>query len=259
VRVTVQGPGAASSIARAVTALSRSDCDVIAVVRGGGARADLAAFENEAVVRAIATATKPVFTGIGHTGDETLADIVAARVCITPTECGQQIVRDTQLWWAAHVAEPAALLARRVPTYLDDAQSRDARARGRLTAAARQQLRVHRERLARKASSLGRTAPERLTSSAARLSAHAARLGPLSLGHLGRQDERVQSWRRLLAAYDVERQLERGYSLTLTTDGHLLRSAAGLAEQQEIVTRFADGTVRSRVQAVQENKAGGSA
>ena len=93
VRVTVQGPGAPSSIARAVTALSRSDCDVIAVVRGGGARADLAAFENEAVVRAIATATKPVFTGIGHTGDETVADIVAARACITPTECGQQIVR----------------------------------------------------------------------------------------------------------------------------------------------------------------------
>ena len=59
------------------------------------------------------------------------------------------------------------------------------------------------------------------------LSAHAARLGPLSLGHLGRQDERVQSWRRLLAAYDVDRQLERGYSLTLTADGQLVRSAAG--------------------------------
>jgi exonuclease VII large subunit len=118
---------------------------------------------------------------------------------------------------------------------------------------------VHRERLARKGTSLGRAAPERLASGAARLSAHAARLGPLSLGHLGRQDERVQSWRRLLAAYDVERQLERGYSLTLTADGHLLRSAAGLAEQQEIVTRFADGTVRSRVQAIQENEAGGSA
>jgi exodeoxyribonuclease VII large subunit len=247
VRVTVQGPGAPSSIARAVTALSRSDCDVIAVVRGGGARADLAAFENEVVVRAIASAAKPVFTGIGHTGDETVADIVAARACITPTECGQQIVEATRLWWAEHVAQPAALLARRVPTYLSDAQSRDTQARGRLTAAARQQLRVHRERLARKGSSLGRAAPDRLAAGASRLSAHAARLGPLSLGHLGRQDERVQSWRRLLAAYDVERQLERGYSLTLTTDGRLLRSAARLAEEQEIVTRFADGTVRSRV------------
>ena len=155
-----------------LTALSRSDCDVIAVVRGGGARADLAAFENEAVVRAIATATKPVFTGIGHTGDETLADIVAARACITPTECGQQIVRDTRLWWAAHVAEPAALLARRVPTYLDDAQSRDTQARGRLTAAARQQLRVHRERLAPQGLVAGPGGTGRLASSAARLSAH---------------------------------------------------------------------------------------
>jgi exodeoxyribonuclease VII large subunit len=256
VPVTVQGAGAPSTIARAVTALSRSECDIIAVVRGGGARADLAAFENEAVVRAIAGSAKPVFTGIGHTGDETLADIVAARACITPTECGQQIVEATRLWWAERVVEPAALLARRVPTYLGDAQSRDTQARGRLTAAARQQLRVHGERLARKGASLGRAAPDRLASSAARLSAHAARLGPLSLGHVGRQDERVQSWRRLLAAYDVERQLERGYSLTLTSDGHLVRSAAGLSVEQEIVTRFADGTVRSRVLG---NEAGGSA
>jgi exodeoxyribonuclease VII large subunit len=256
VRCTVQGPGAPSSIARAVTALSRSNCDIIAVVRGGGARADLAAFENEAVVRAIATATKPVFTGIGHTGDETLADIVAARACITPTECGQQIVEATRLWWAEHVAVPAALLARRVPTYLSDAQSRDTQARGRLTAAARQQLRLHGERLARKGTSLGRAAPERLVARATQLRAQAARLGPLSLGHLGRQDERVQSWRRLLAAYDVERQLERGYSLTLTADGRLVRSAAALTEEQEIVTRFADGTVRSRVSG---QEAGGSA
>src|SRR6202167_1180152 len=182
VRVTVQGPGAPSSIARAVTALSRSDCDVIAVVRGGGARADLAAFEHEAVVRAIATATKPVFTGIGHTGDETLADIVAARACITPTECGQQIVRDTGLWWTQRVVEPAALLARRVPAYLGDAQSRDSQARGRLTAAARQQLRVHRERLAREGTALGRAAQDRLQGCAVRVRVDAARLGPLSLG-----------------------------------------------------------------------------
>src|ERR1700733_332648 len=256
VRVTVQGPGAPSSIARAVTTLSRSDCDVIAVVRGGGARADMAAFENEAVVRAIATATKPVFTGIGHTGDETLADIVAARACITPTECGQQIVEATRQWWTERVVEPAALLVRRVPAYLQDAQSRDTQARRRLTGAARQQLRVHRSALARKSSLLRRAAPDGLASSAVRLRAQAARLGPLSLGHLGRQDERVQSWRRLLAAYDVQRQLERGYSLTLTAGGDLVRSATSLSEDQEIVTRFADGTVRSRVQG---KEAGGSA
>ena len=85
--------------------------------------------------------------------------------------------------------------------------------------------------------------------------AHAARLGPLTLGHLGRQDERLHAWRRLLAAYDVERQLERGYSLTLTADGALVRSAGQVVERQQIVTRFADGTVRSRVEAADVKQA----
>jgi exodeoxyribonuclease VII large subunit len=85
VKVPVQGPGAPASIARALAMLARSDCDVVAVVRGGGARGDLAAFETDVVARAIATCAKPVFTGIGHSGDESVADIVATRACITPT------------------------------------------------------------------------------------------------------------------------------------------------------------------------------
>ncbi len=205
----------------------------------------------------MAVATKPVFTGIGHTGDETVADIVAARVCITPTECGQQIVAATAQWWVANVVGPAEILARRVPAFLDEAQARDTQARGRLTAAARQQLRVHRERLGRKGLSIGRRAPDRLDGASTRVRAQASRLGPLSLGHLGRQDERVESWRRLLAAYDVDRQLERGYSLTLTADGQLVRNASALAEKQEIMTRFADGTVDSRVVAVRAAAPGG--
>ena len=248
VKVAVQGPGAPAAIARALKVLGLSDCDVIAMVRGGGARADLAAFETEMVARAVGGATKPVFTGIGHSGDETVADIAAARACITPTECGHQIVVATRRWWAAHVAVPADLLARRIPAFLGDAEARDARARARLTAAARHSVRTHRERLGRKAASVARSAPSRLDAREGGVRAHAARLGPMTLGHLGRQDERLHSWRRLLAAYDVERQLERGYSLTLTAAGALVRSAGEVAEQQQIVTRFADGTVRSRVE-----------
>jgi exonuclease VII large subunit len=70
----------------------------------------------------------------------------------------------------------------------------------------------------------------------------------LSLGQLGQQEERLRSWRRLLAAYDVDRQLERGYSLTLAADGALIRSSSEVEPDQEIVTRFADGSVRSRVE-----------
>jgi exonuclease VII large subunit len=68
---------------------------------------------------------------------------------------------------------------------------------------------------------------------------------------LERRDEQLRAWRRLLAAYDVDRQLERGYSLTLTADGSLVRGVGDVAGGQQIVTRLADGTVRSTVSEVE--------
>ena len=81
------------------------------------------------------------------------------------------------------------------------------------------------------------------------MSGPAVGLGLRSMA-LERRDEQLRSWRRLLAAYDVDRQLERGYSLTLGADGSLVRSVRDLAHGQEIVTRLADGSVRSTVEAV---------
>jgi exonuclease VII large subunit len=117
-----------------------------------------------------------------------------------------------------------------------------------LTSAARHQLRVHRERLAKRSGVVSRLAPVALTARQSGVRTTAARLGPLAGGHLAREAERVRSFRRLLTAYDVDRQLERGYSLTLTAAGALVRSAAELPVGSEIVTRFADGTARSRVE-----------
>ncbi len=250
VRVPVQGPGAPASIARAVTMLGRSGCDVIAVVRGGGGRADLAAFESEVVARAVATCPVQVWTGIGHTGDRAVADIVAARACITPTECGQAIVSRAAQWWGRHVVEPAVFLAGRVPSFLSDAAARDAQARGRLTATARQQLRVHRERLSARAMAAARRAPSALERSEGLVGSRAGRLGELAVRHVGRRDEQLRGWRRLATAYDVDRQLERGYSLTLTADGAIVRRAADVALGQQIVTRLAGGSVRSTVDGV---------
>ena len=61
----------------------------------------------------------------------------------------------------------------------------------------------------------------------------------------------MASWRRLLAAYDVDSQLARGYTLTLTDDGHVVRSAAALAPGSVLVTRFADGRVQSDVRRIE--------
>jgi exodeoxyribonuclease VII large subunit len=251
VPVSVQGSAAPGAVATAIRTLCRSDCDLIVVVRGGGAKADLAAFETEVVARTIANATKPIWTGIGHTGDESVADIVASRSWITPTECGAELAARVVSWWKECVVGPAAVLHRKVPGLLAEAQTRDAQARGRLTRAARTQLRVHRERIARRAVLLGRLAPNRLEVQRDVVRGHAARLGPLSLGHVARGSERVRSWQRLLTAYDVERQLERGYSLTLNGEGRLVRSATEVKVGDEIETRLADGALRSRVEATE--------
>ena len=224
----------------------------IAVVRGGGGRADLAAFESEVVARAVAACPVQVWTGIGHTGDQTVADIVAARACITPTECGQSIVSRTAHWWGRHVAEPAEFLAGRVPVVPVGRVGRDARARGRLTATARQQLRVHRERLSGRAAAAARRAPSAVERSEGVLSgpggAAWACWRPIRWSG---GTSRCVGGAGCLAAYDVDRQLERGYSLTLTADGALVRRAGDVASGQEIVTRLADGSVRSTVDGVE--------
>ena len=70
----------------------RSSLDLIVVVRGGGAKGDLAAFDHEVVARAIVSSRYPIWTGIGHTGDRSVADEIAHRALVTPTACGEAVV-----------------------------------------------------------------------------------------------------------------------------------------------------------------------
>ena len=247
VPVHVQGQGAPKAIARAMGALSQSPCDVTVLVRGGGAKADLAAFDSEPVARAVATHPVPVWTGIGHTGDQSVADVVANRAFVTPTECGQELVARVRAWWA-DTAGAAAFVARRANDAIVLAHTRDNQARHRLGRATRHQLDRHTERLAGRGQRVAGLAVQQLDGATATLERRAAGLGPRATQVVDRAAERALAWRRLLAAYDVDRQLERGYTLTLDRHGRIVRSAGGVGPGQELVTRFADGTVRSIVE-----------
>ena len=255
--VSVQGTDAPRAIARGLARVVRGGCDLAVLVRGGGSKADLAAFDTEAVARAVAASPVPVWTGIGHTGDESVADVVSNRSFITPTECGRELAQRVALWWDDAVASGARTVGRKALEILESAEHRDAMARGRLTGAARHQLRAHSERLTvrtSRLSQLGRILPDAAQRS---LAERSTRLGPLARDHLARVDDRLDTWRRLLAAYDVDRQLERGYSLTVGADGAVVRSVGQLHEGDELVTRFADGSARSRVEVVTVAEAAG--
>ena len=245
----VQGSGAAASVAAGIRSVAAQECDVVVVVRGGGSRADLVAFDAEPIARAIATAPVPVWTGIGHTGDQSVADIVAHQSFITPTECGQELVRRVAEWWRS-VARRADAVTRLAQRAIERAQETDAVARTRLGSASFRQLQRHTDHAHRRASTVALHAARHVDASAVLLDRTSERLVVCARSAMDRQRDRTVSWRRLLGAYDVGRQLERGYTITADADGRIVRSAVELSPGATVFTRFADGSVRSVVDEV---------
>jgi exodeoxyribonuclease VII large subunit len=91
--VRVQGDAAVSQIVAALNSLSRrDDIDLVMLMRGGGSKGDLAAFDDEQIAMAISKCSHPVFTGIGHEIDTSIADIVAHTANKTPTACAQSVI-----------------------------------------------------------------------------------------------------------------------------------------------------------------------
>ena len=91
--VPVQGDGAGASIAEAICALSdMPQVEVLIVGRGGGASEDLWAFNEEAVVRAIARSRVPVVSAVGHEIDVTLSDFAADHRAPTPSAAAEAVV-----------------------------------------------------------------------------------------------------------------------------------------------------------------------
>lgn len=250
--VRVQGEGAEAGIADAVVALGRSAAplppvDVIVVVRGGGARTDLATFDAEVVARAIALSPVPVLTGLGHEIDRSVADEVAHTALKTPTACASALVERVQAYrdgveraWAGVAARAGAAVAR-----ADALVAAAARRISERTAAsvglAGARLDHHTLRLAREASLV-------LAAATARLDAHQGRVRAAGRVRLAEAERTVDAAEARVRVLDPARTLARGWSITRRADGTVLRSVAGLRPGDELTTVVADGTVQSRVE-----------
>jgi exodeoxyribonuclease VII large subunit len=264
----VQGKDAPVMVATAISELQAEPLDVIVVVRGGGSKADLAAFDHEAVARAIATCDIPVWTGIGHTGDQSVADEVANRTFITPTECGQELARVATEYWRTTVerGQTAARLAREVLLATERSLDRQRRGMGTgarsqlgrhserlihrartLRGASRGQVETHHTQLAVRGMSLARSATRSVVAAERQVDTRAHRLATLPARRLEVGELRVLQWRRLLGAYDYQRQLDRGYSVTRDQSGQVVRSVSDVIPGTGLVTRVSDGEVASTV------------
>lgn len=94
--VQVQGESAPDQIIRAIEYFNTAadTPEVLVIIRGGGSADDLATFNDERLVRAIAASRVPTLVGVGHEVDITLADLVADMRAATPSNAAQIIVPD---------------------------------------------------------------------------------------------------------------------------------------------------------------------
>jgi exodeoxyribonuclease VII large subunit len=266
--VAVQGAEAERQVAKAIEEAGGLAVDCVALVRGGGARTDLAAFDSRRIAEAVARCMRPVVTGLGHQIDEAIADRVAHTALKTPTKVAEFLVERV-----AEAERRVTALAGALSGAARERLHRQRRAlvRGESTlwlAAGR--LRQEQQRLRQAARLLVRLSADRLRRGRRRSHELGRRLVAAPVGCLRRGDERAaaigrrlvrwarrrlreaERWcgerRRLCSELSPERLLERGFSITRTVEGVLLRRPDQVERGEIIESRLAEGRLISRVE-----------
>jgi exodeoxyribonuclease VII large subunit len=274
--VRVQGQGAAEEIAKAVAEmnllkeLAVLPLDVLVVARGGGSIEDLWAFNEEIVARAIVASAIPVVSAVGHEIDFTIADFAADLRAATPSAAAELTVPDAEelrRYFAGRRNQLARAVAgpllreRNRLTYLGRSASvqillrriREWEQRVDMTAEqmhrkVREERTAAQHRLATLATRLRRHLPDaRLSLYRYPLTAMSGRLSNDVRSRLQEQKQRFQRAAGLLQALSPEATLARGFSVTTTADGRILRSITEAPPRTKIVTRLRDGSIASTV------------
>lgn len=242
----VQGTDAVESIVRALKRAVEERVDVIAVVRGGGARTDLAAFDHASVCRAVAGTKIPVWSGLGHETDRTVFDVVAHSTFKTPTACAAAIVEritgDRQI-----LEDHFEAVIDRAAAALESASNGLDRRTNRIVRSAEHRLRAADGRLASAASRVVRSGDARLIRAGAQLDQFHRTLAATPR-LITEEHRRLRSIEGTVRAYDPQVALQRGWSITRDEHGRLAR--ADTAEKgANLVTTLAGGVLHSVVTA----------
>ncbi|MDQ1119662.1 MULTISPECIES: exodeoxyribonuclease VII large subunit [Pseudoxanthomonas] len=267
----VQGATAAAQVAALVQAAGASGrYDAVLVTRGGGSIEDLWAFNDEALVRAVAACAVPVVSAVGHETDFTLCDFAADLRAPTPSAAAELLVPSI-----ADLGTRLRGLGRRLHTlhahHMDRVQQRVDRAWLRLQAQGPQarlalmrrrhadalrhlqaqwqrQLERRRARLGHAEGVLRAHSPQRrLAALAERLAALQARPQAAIGRQLQREALRLTGLARSLEAISPLATVARGYALISREDGTLVRRATQVAVGDRLEARLADGTLSVQV------------
>ncbi len=273
--VRVQGQGAELEIAAAIEALHRHEetglprPDTIIIGRGGGSLEDLWNFNEEVVARAIFAATIPIVSAVGHEIDFTISDFAADLRAPTPSAAAELVAPDvselrrhldavqrslslrvtTALEHHERVVELTAkgVLLREPPRLLLEAEQSLDDLESRWREAARETLRSWSDTLVETQQVLARYHPARVVADAGhRVSMTGHRLNQAVTLALRGFDERVKARKQMLKLLGPQSVLARGFSYTTDASGKVLTDPTEVKPGDEVVTRLAKGTIRTR-------------
>jgi len=218
----VQGDQAAAAI---IAALERLDADqavdVIIIARGGGDFQNLLPFSDEGLVRAVAAATTPVVSAIGHEPDQPLLDLVADLRASTPTDAAKRVVPD--------VNEELALVSD---------------LRNRAFQAASNFVRMNLERLEQVRSRPVLAGSAWIIDQRAEELVRTVQRG-FELASRALDDARIetQSLRSHVRALSPQSTLERGYAIAVTPSGTAVRTPEDAPPGTPLVVTLAHGAL----------------
>lgn len=247
IHTQVQGDDAPRQIIEALkTANAGLDSpDAIVLVRGGGSLEDLQSFNDESVVREVASSRTPIIVGVGHERDITLAELAADVRASTPSNAAELLVLSRQ-----EVQLEVARMRKEMVSVLTEQISRQRTAVKEAVDVLRQKITdTYNAVQAKVASLLGMK--HRLLQSATEARERIVSFRKvISYGLRNRlrivQQEIVQL-QRMLSSLSPQQILKRGYSITRGGDGKILKNIAKVTIKDTITTQLAGGTVNSSV------------
>ena len=207
-----------------LTAQGQQPYDVVVIIRGGGATADLSGFDTLALAENVAQFPLPVITGIGHDRDESILDMVANTHVKTPTAAATLLID--------HLAQTL----RRI----EEAQNR-------LTMYIHQRISSYQVRLSNIAVLIPNLALQTVANAHHRIDLLESRIPITIERHITNQKHLLEQLNIKLQSLDPQILLSRGYSITLK-DGRTVRDPQQLKPGDTLETRVEKGTIKSTVQ-----------
>ena len=197
--------------------------DVVCILRGGGATADLSGFDTLALAENVAQFPLPIITGIGHDRDESILDMVANTRVKTPTAAAALLIYNLH----------------RVLTRIEQAESF-------LSHYVSERIRLHQQRISQLSRLIPTLALRTISDGRHHIEMLAVR-PPVAIQRLLTEQRHLLERIALrLEGFDPQILLARGYSITLK-DGRAVRDAQQLQTGDEIETRVEKGTFKSIV------------